>query len=220
MWVSCKTVHFEEIVVSQFNKVFILGINLPNNSNALNDSALVSLNNELKAFNENPEYSVAVLHGIGGDFCTGLQKSANKVNAEEVIKTMFSLRKPTVACVTGITVSFGFQLAVLCDMRIMEIDSVLGLNHKTESFEMHPLVLEKLMTQTNIAGAVDLLLVGHPLHHTDCQKLGLINRAVECGTCLGKGLKVAASIAKSPLEEIIKKRDLIYSYKTISMKPK
>lgn len=83
-------IYFSEIVDTHYNNVLILGINLPDHSNALNDSALISLNNHLKDFNENNKYHVAVLHGIGGNFCTGVQKSVNTENMEELIKVVIS----------------------------------------------------------------------------------------------------------------------------------
>lgn len=95
---------------------------------------------------------------------------------------MTGLRKPTVACLTGYSILFGLQLAVMCDFRVMEINGVLGLRHKLKRTKLHPLVCKRLVSLTSVGSALDVALVGNCLDHKDCVALGLVNRVADCGS--------------------------------------
>lgn len=57
--------------MEQFKAVTILSINRPDKQNAMNESLLHELAAQLTQFEEDSGSSVAVIHGIGGNFSTG-----------------------------------------------------------------------------------------------------------------------------------------------------
>ena len=52
-------------------KIMSIGINRPNKRNCVNKATADLLFDAFNEFNEDDEYHVAVLHGIGGNFCAG-----------------------------------------------------------------------------------------------------------------------------------------------------
>lgn len=66
----------------------IISINLPEYKNKLNQRAVNMLCDSLKKFSEE-DFSVAVMHGCGGNFCTGIEDDENTIiKSEEVIEVM------------------------------------------------------------------------------------------------------------------------------------
>lgn len=49
-----------------------IGINRPNKRNCVNKATADLLFDAFNKFNEDDDYHVAVLHGIGGNFCAGI----------------------------------------------------------------------------------------------------------------------------------------------------
>lgn len=110
------------------------------------------LEDAISRFEEDNNSSVAVLYGTGGNFCAGfdLQEiaSLNESHDSEVRFSIVSIldilcayssrfhlqlpskpyvKKPMVAALSGYTVAGGLELALLCDLRVIEETAVVGL---------------------------------------------------------------------------------------------
>lgn len=59
------------ILVNQIGQVVTIAINRPEKKNSLDVKTAQLLSEALDEFENNEETSVAVLHGIGGNFCAG-----------------------------------------------------------------------------------------------------------------------------------------------------
>lgn len=59
------------IQVETRGKVRVIGINRPGSRNAINPKAANDLYQAFRAFDSDPAVHVAVLHGVGGNFCAG-----------------------------------------------------------------------------------------------------------------------------------------------------
>lgn len=59
------------VVAEKFKGVTILSINRPEKQNAMNEALLHELASQLTQFEEDNSSSVAVIHGLGGNFSTG-----------------------------------------------------------------------------------------------------------------------------------------------------
>lgn len=68
-----------------------IGINRPEKRNSLDAQTLVQLSNEIEVFENDKSAYVAVLYGIGGNFCSGYdlnEIAGSKENAESFFKTI------------------------------------------------------------------------------------------------------------------------------------
>ncbi len=84
---------------------------------------------------------VAVLWGAGGVFCAGADLQAVSSGGRDTNPTLpvegnnpgpmgpsrMQLTKPAIAAISGYAVAGGLELALLCDLRVMEEDAVCGV---------------------------------------------------------------------------------------------
>lgn len=61
----------KSIVVSQTGPITLFGLSRPQRKNALDCTAAQELAEALDEFDENEESKVGIIHGIGGNFCSG-----------------------------------------------------------------------------------------------------------------------------------------------------
>ena len=59
------------IIVHIDQQVMTIGINRPKQKNSLDLSTAQYLTDALNAFEENKEVLIGILHGVGGNFCSG-----------------------------------------------------------------------------------------------------------------------------------------------------
>lgn len=151
--------HSDETIISEgFKSVKILRLNRPDKQNAFNRSMLESLARELNSFEQDDSASVAVIHGMGGNFSSGydldeLQTVAKNAPQELekslIVSVSYNLlvrkailtvhciplkqfpyqrktTKPILCGVSGVCKSIGFEIALMCDIRILENSSKLA----------------------------------------------------------------------------------------------
>src|SRR5258708_17069770 len=108
----------------------------PEVRNAVDRVAAQALAEAFRGFDADPEARAAVLWGEGGTFCSGADLKAiaagepNRVAPDgdgPMGPTRMVLDKPVVAAVAGHAVAGGLELALWCDLRIVEEDAVLGV---------------------------------------------------------------------------------------------
>jgi enoyl-CoA hydratase len=110
----------------------------PHVRNAVDRAHAAALADAFRTFDADPDASVAVLWGAGGTFCAGADLQAiarGEPNALDpdlsadapMGPSRLALSKPVVAAVSGHAVAGGLELALWCDLRIVERDAVLGV---------------------------------------------------------------------------------------------
>ncbi|RNL78083.1 crotonase/enoyl-CoA hydratase family protein [Halostreptopolyspora alba] len=179
----------------------------PENRNAVDGPTAQELASALRAFDDDPEASVAVLWGDGGTFCSGADLKAwsterhNRV-AEEgdgpMGPTRLRLSKPVIAAVAGYAVAGGLELALWCDLRVVEESAVFGVFCRRWGV---PLVdggtvrLPRLIGQSQ---AMDMVLTGRPVGADEALGMGLANRVVPDGESRAAAELLARQLASFP----------------------
>jgi enoyl-CoA hydratase len=194
--------------IERQGRVTTVVVDRPEVRNAIDRATADALSEAFQAFDTDSGADVAVLYGAGGHFCAGADlkamasgKPPNRV-AEDgdgpLGPTRLRLSKPVIAAVSGYAVAGGLELALWCDLRVMESDAVFGVYCRRWGV---PLVdggsirLPRLIGQSR---ALDLIFTGRAVHAEEALQMGLANRVVPAGEGRAAAEALAAELARFP----------------------
>ncbi len=177
--------------------------------NAVDRRQAEALAQAFRDFEADDEALVAVLCGAGGTFCAGadLQEvAASDGNANQVLEqgdgpmgpTRMELSKPVIAAVSGFAVAGGLELALWCDLRVMEESATFGVFCRRWGV---PLVDGGTVRLPRLIGhgrAMDLILTGRPVDADESLRIGLADRVVPEGEARQAAEALANEIAAFP----------------------
>lgn len=175
--------------------------------NAVDGPTATALADAFRAFDADDAASVAVLHGEGGAFCAGADLSAvgtergNRVAADgdgPMGPTRLRLSKPVVAAISGPAVAGGLELALWCDLRVMEAGAVLGVYCRRWGVPLVDGGTVRLPRLIGVSRAMDLVLTGRPVQADEALAIGLVHRVVPDGTAREAAEALAAGLARFP----------------------
>jgi enoyl-CoA hydratase len=106
---------------------------------------------------------------------------------------------PTVAAVNGAALGGGFDLAVMCDVRICA--DIARFGHPEHRFSQ--VVFAPLHDLVGGARARDLALTGRRIDATEALALGLVTRIVPAVSLLGEAVDIAREIAQAPRDVLL-----------------
>jgi len=209
------------IEVRHDGEVTIVSINRPDARNAVNAEMAEALFQAFVGFDRDAERKVAILTGIPGAFCAGfdLKRAAGGMDetwfADHDLDgdfdgrndrprkgpmgpTRLTLSKPVIAAIAGPAVAGGMELALWCDLRVMEKSAYMGVYCRRWGV---PLIDGGTVRLPRIVGqgrALDLILTGRKVEADECLSMGLANRVTADGAALDRALELAREIARFP----------------------
>ena len=182
-------------------------MNRPQARNAVNGPAAAELHQAFEEFDGDESASVAVLWGDNGTFCAGADlkafgtPDANKVHRSgpgPMGPTRMTLSKPVIAAVSGHAVAGGLELALWCDLRVVEEDAVFGVFCRRWGV---PLIDGGTIRLPRLIGhgrAMDLILTGRAVDAAEALHIGLANRVVPTGQARDRAEELATELAALP----------------------
>src|SRR5439155_24112703 len=108
------------------------------------------------------------------------------------------LSKPVIAAVAGYAVAGGLELALWCDLRVVEEDAVFGVFCRRWGV---PLIDGGTVRLPRIVGhgrALDLILTGRPVRADEALAIGLANRVVPRGSARREAETLARELCRFP----------------------
>ena len=187
--------------------VFTIIIGNPEVKNAVDKITANELTSAFIEFENEEKALVAVLWGANGTFCSGANLSAiatEKANRVEIDgdgpmgPTRMRLAKPVIAAVAGYAVAGGLELAIWCDMRVVEEDAVFGVFCRRFGVPLIDGGTVRLPRLIGLSRAMDMILTGRPVYAKEALAWGLANRVVEIGQSRIEAEKLAREIATFP----------------------
>ena len=175
----------------------------PEARNAVDREHAAALADAFRAFEADDEALVAVLWGAGGTFCAGadLKRMDNRVEPDgdgPMGPTRMTLSKPVIAAVAGHAVAGGLELALWCDLRVVEEDAVLGVFCRRWGVPLIDGGTVRLPRLVGLSHALDLILTGRPVDAGEAFRIGLANRVVPAGESRAAAERLARELAAFP----------------------
>lgn len=187
----------------------------PERRNAVDAATALALERAFREFEADDRHHVAVLHGEHGTFCAGADLKAlaagddpTRLDIDEhapppgprapMGPTRLALSKPVIAAISGHAVAGGLELAIWCDLRVMEEDAVLGVYCRRFGVPLIDGGTVRLPRLIGQGRALDLILTGRSVHAAEALAIGLVDRVVPRGQARQAAEALAAEIAAFP----------------------
>ena len=215
--------------------VTVVTLDRPDVRNAVDSDHARALYDAFMAFDADSNARVAVFHGAHGHFCAGwdLQAGAKMLseagggNTEVFANLDFDakdiqplgpmgpsrllLSKPVIAAVSGAAVAGGMELALWCDMRVMDDDAYFGVYCRRFGVPLIDGGTVRLPRLIGMGHAMDLILTGRKVEAAEALQMGLCNRVVRTGTAREAALALAHQLAKFPQITMLADRESAYA---------
>ncbi len=201
--------------IEKDGKVWTVIHSRPEAKNAMDPASAAELEAAFLEFERDDEAMVAVLWGEGGAFCAGfdLKHAAQgsgidpkSYPADEraplprapMGPTRLVLDKPVIAAIAGPAVAGGFEIALWCDLRVMEKSAYFGVYSRRWGV---PLIDGGTVRLPRIVGrgrALDLILTGRKVTAEESLRINLCERVVPDGQSRQRAEALAHEIARFP----------------------
>ncbi len=197
--------------------VALITIMRPEVRNCVNPETAEQLYEAFQNFEKDDNLYVAVLSGKGGYFCGGYDLTAlSKIDTKDPVKMLhrplgtndigpmgpsrMAFSKPVIAAVEGYAVAGGFEFALMCDMRVVADNAIMGVFCRRFGVPLIDGGTVRLPQLIGLSCALDLILTGRPIKSDEALQLGIANRVVKSGTAVEEAIKLAEEICKFPQE--------------------
>jgi len=193
--------------------------------NAVDRATAQALADAFRAFEADGEARVAVLCGEGGTFCAGADLKAfagegppNRIAPDgdgPMGPSRLVLTKPVVAAISGYAVAGGLELALWCDLRVVEEDAILGVFCRRFGVPLIDGGTVRLPRLVGLSRALDLILTGRAVGAAEAQQMGLANRVVPRGCARAAAEELARELAALP--QICLRADRASTYESLDL---
>jgi enoyl-CoA hydratase len=187
--------------------IYTIIINNPKVKNAVDGSTAKELANAFRKFENDEKAEVSVLYGANGVFCSGANLKTIGEGAGNSIErqgdgpmgpTRMKLSKPVIAAVAGYAVAGGLELALWCDLRVVEKSAIFGVFNRRFGVPLIDGGTVRLPRLIGLSRALDMILTGRPVTADEAYIWGLANRIVDDGKSREEAENLGRIIAKFP----------------------
>lgn len=232
------------VSVDQHGAVTVVSLNRPEVRNAVDATTARELHAAFLAFDADENARVAVFHGAHGHFCAGWDLLSGARMAQQTEPDQpgpftaldFSpeacaagsplgpmgpsrllLSKPVIAAVSGAAVAGGMELALWCDMRVMEEDAYFGVFCRRFGVPLIDGGTVRLPRLIGMGHAMDLILTGRKVDAAEALQMGLCNRVVPHGQALAAAMALAQQLCGFPQNTMLADRQSAYTQWDLSL---
>ena len=220
------------VQIEDLGHIRVITLNRPDVRNAVDTPTAQALYAAFLDFEHDPDARIAVFHGAHGHFCAGwdLQFGA-RVYASGEADTLWQLDfestdtraigpmgptrlllgKPVIAAVSGAAVAGGMELALWCDMRVMEEDAYFGVYCRRFGVPLIDGGTVRLPRLIGMGHAMDLILTGRKVEADEALRMGLANRVVPKGGAREAAITLAQQLAAFPQATMLADRESAYT---------
>ncbi|KAH8887960.1 putative enoyl-CoA hydratase/isomerase family protein [Thozetella sp. PMI_491] len=184
----------------------------PATKNSISRQMLKELSQQIEEIHNERSTSqtraLVLASGLDDVFCAGAdlkeRKNMSLLDTKEFLislRAMFcrlaTLPIPTIACVSGLALGGGLELALCCHLRVFSTNARVGLPETRLAIIPGAGGTYRLSKIVGLSNALDLVLTGRHLQASEAASMGLCNRLVAVGVegaCEGADMKRALSM--------------------------
>ena len=191
------------------DRVALLTLDRPDRRNALSIDLRDAISDTLDDLAGDPTVRCVVVTGAGSAFSSGFDLGEFKSAASDPVlekrlwassdryhRTVLRFPLPIIAAVNGPAIAGGFDLAVLCDIRLGATTA--RFCHPERTFG--PVVYGPLRELVGGGVARDLCLTGREIDAAEAHRVGLLSAVAPPGRLAEEAMAVAARTALAPRE--------------------
>ena len=215
------------VSIEKNGPVTTITLDRPLARNAVDRPAAEALAEAFRQFDVDENALVAVFYGANGTFCAGADLKAladesrrNRISAEgdgPMGPSRMILSKPVIGAISGYAVAGGLELALWCDMRIVEEDAILGVFCRRWGVPLIDGGTVRLPRIIGLGRAMDLILSGRAVDAQEAYLMGLANRVVTTGTAREEAEALAREIAQFPQHCLRNDRLSVYEQQGLTL---
>ena len=207
----------DDVRIERKGAVWTVVLDRPDRRNAVDGPTAAALAAAFAEFDADDSAAAAVLWGAGGTFCAGadLHAMSNPLHTDvgevgPMGPSRMALGKPVIAAVSGYAVAGGLELALWCDLRVVEEDVTLGVFCRRWGVPLIDGGTVRLPRIVGLGRALDLILTGRAVDAQEALAIGLANRVVGHGEARAAAEALAAEIAAFPQACVRSDRRSVY----------
>lgn len=190
-------------------QVALITLNRPTVRNAMNSELRLALTEALQRVRQDDAIRIAVITGAGRTFSAGAdlreRAQVGRAGDKDVASIIeasratgfanLAMEKPLIAAVDGYCLAAGFELALLCDIRICTAEAKFGLPEIVRGFFPGGGGPQRLIRAIPQAMAMEMILTGDTIDAAAALRVGLVSRIVAEDQLLPTAQQIAQRIA-------------------------
>ena len=203
----------DELLVERADEHAVLTLNRPERRNALSIALRDAISDELDNLAADTAIKVVVITGSGAVFSAGFDlkefdraaddapfMAALWASSDRFHRTVLCCPLPTIAAVNGPAIAGGFDLAVMCDLRVAS--STARFSHPERSFG--DMVYGPLHDLVGGAIARELTIGGRELTAAEAQAVHLVGEVVEPEDLMKQTMRTVERVCIAPRDVLIR----------------
>ncbi len=207
------------ILIEKKYPIYTIIIDNPGVKNAVDGRSAKELANAFRKFDQDDKAEVGILWGSNGTFCSGANlKAIIKGYGNQIDKkgdgpmgpTRLILSKPVIAAVAGYAVAGGLELALWCDIRVVEESAIFGVFSRRFGVPLIDGGTIRLPRLIGLSRAMDMILTGRSVTAAEAFSWGLANYIVEDGQSRQEAEKIGIGLTSFP--KICMRNDRLSTY--------
>lgn len=212
------------------DEIGIVKLNNPTRANALSRFLVEDLASCVEQLSRDHSLrAVLFTAGESKAFCAGVDlKERQSMNEQEIIEYVGLLREtfnriaelpmPTIAAIKGLALGGGCELALSCDLRVMEADALIGLTEVSWGIIPGAGGTQRLQQVVGVSKAKELIFTARKLNASAAEKIGLVDQTCLTGEAELKAFDLAKEIAHNAPIAVRLAKSAIDSFDQLQLK--
>ena len=209
---------YDTILTEQRDRVLLITLNRPKALNALNTQLSHELIDALTKADSDDGVGCSVITGSAKAFAAGadIKEMQNQSYTDMHGADFFgqwdalaTLRKPTIAAVSGFALGGGCELAMMCDFILCADTAKFGQPEIKLGVMPGMGGSQRLTRLVGQAKAMEMCFTGRMMDAAEAERAGLVSRVIPADALLDEAMTTAATIASMSLPALMSIRDAI-----------